>query len=273
MAIFVIPFFLDMPDGAIPGGTWRSAASELLGLRKNGGFNPAERIRRLSDYVVGLFRESPDTMKFLIGRMIYADGLTAIMTLGGVYTATFLGWSVLETAIYGVYGSFFAALGGFLGGYLDQKFGAKRAIIIEILLTMGVVLVQLSITPDGLLFGLIPASQTVLPGPVFNSLADVTYLAFIAVIACAITACISSSRYMLVAVAPKGRVGEFFGFYAMAATLTVWMGPALYANFSRAFDDQRIGMASLLILFVVGLAIVWTVKHDGRPRPDVEPGA
>lgn len=272
MAVFVIPFFLFMPDGAVAGGTWRAAAGDLLGLRQNKGFNPAERVRRLRTYVRDLFSKSPDTMRFLIGRMIYADGLAAVLTLGGVYTATFLGWSGLETALYGVYGSVFAAFGGLMGGALDQRFGAKRAILIELSITMAVIVIQLSITPDALFFGLIPAGHTVLPGPVFNSLADVTYLGFIALIAMSLTACISSSRYMLVAVAPKGRVGEFFGFYAMAATLTVWMGPALYAFFARAFDDQRIGMASLLILFVVGLGVLMTVKHDGRARAEAPAG-
>jgi MFS transporter, UMF1 family len=268
MAIFVIPFFLFMPDGAIAGGTWRGAAAELLGLKKNNGFNPVERLGRLRSYFVDLFRTSPDTMKFLIGRMIYADGLTAVMTLAGVYTATFLGWSGLEVALYGIYGSVFAAIGAFCAGPLDRALGAKGAIIVEIVVTMIMIAALLSITPDSIFYGLVPGNHAVWGGPVFNTLSDVTYLVFVGVIAASITACISSSRYMLVAVAPKERVGEFFGFYAMAATLTVWMGPALYSFFSRQFNDQRIGMASLSILFVVGLAILLMVKHDGRPTGD-----
>lgn len=267
LAVFVLPFFLFMPDGSRPGATWRAASSELLGLEKNGGFNPVERFGRLKAYFIDLFRKSPDTMKFLIGRMIYADGLTAVMALAGVYTATFMGWSVLEVSLYGIFGSMFAACGGIVGGFLDQKFGAKKAIIIEICVIMVMIVELLSITPDSIAYGLIPASHTVLEGPVFNSLADVVYLVSVGFIAAAITACISSSRYMLVAVAPKDRVGEFFGFYAMAATVTVWMGPSLYSIFARSFDNQRIGMASLSILFIVGLAITLTVKHDGRPTP------
>ncbi len=264
LLIFVAPFFLYMPDGSMPGGTWRGAASELLGLRKNGGPNPAERFKRLCGYVADLFRTSPETMKFLVGRMIYADGLSAVMALGAVYTATFLGWNVLETALFGIYGSFFAAMGGFMGGMLDQRFGAKRAIVIEISIVAIVYIGMLSVTREAVFFGLVPAGHDVIGGPVFNQLSDWVYLGFMAVLAMALTACISSSRYMLVAVAPKERIGEFFGFYAMAATLTVWIGPLLYSIFSRQFNDQRIGMASLLLLFAAGLAILLTVKHSGR---------
>lgn len=266
MAIFVIPFFLYMPDGSKPGGTWSGAAAELFGIRKNGGFNPIERLQRLGRYFADLFRTSADTMRYLIGRMIYADGLTAVMTLGGVYTATFLGWSAAETALYGIYASLFAAAGAFLAGRLDSAMGAKKAIILEVSIVIASMIYLLSITPDAILFGMIPAGHAVLPGEIFERQSDLSYLGGVAVMAAAITACISSSRYMLVAVAPKERIGEFFGFYAMAATLTVWMGPLLYSTFSRSFNDQRIGMAAVLSLFVIGIAILMTVKHTGRPE-------
>lgn len=265
LAIFVVPFFLFMPDGAVKGGTWSAAVSDLLGLKTNSGrFDVMERYRRLRAYFTDLFQTSPDTMKFLVGRMIYADGLSAVMALGAVYSATFLGWGAVEMALFGIYGSVFAAIGGFLGGPLDRRFGAKRAIIIEVSIVMAALVAMLSVTREAVIFGLVPAGQAVLPGEIFNTLADWVYLGFMAVLAMALTACISSSRYMLVAVAPKERIGEFFGFYAISATLTVWMGPMLYAFFARTFDDQRIGMASLLLLFVTGLAIMSTVRHSGR---------
>jgi UMF1 family MFS transporter len=264
LAVFILPFFLFMPDGAVPGGTWKRASSDLLGLTKNGGFNPFERARRFGAYFMDLFRTSPDAMKFLISRMIYADGITAVMGLGGVYTATFLGWSGLETALFGIYGSLFAVLGGFLGGPLDHAFGAKRAIMVELTGIMIAMLLLLSITPDAIFYGLIPAQGEIWSGPVFTTLPDIAFLGCIAFLTTSITACIASSRYMLVSVAPKERVGEFFGFYAMVGSITVWIGPALYATFSRGFNDQRIGMASLMLLFIGGIIMLTTVKATGR---------
>ncbi len=167
----------------------------------------------------------------------------------------------------------FAALGGDLGGALDQRFGAKRAIVIELCIVMAAYVGMLSVTPETVFFGLVPAGHDIIGGEVFSKLSDWVYLGLLAVLAMALTACISSSRYMLVAVAPKARIGEFFGFYAMAATLTVWMGPALYAAISRLFNDQRVGMASLMLLFGAGLAVLLTVKHSGRAEAEGTPTA
>jgi len=78
------------------------------------------------------------------------------------------------------------------------------------------------------------------------------------------TASISSSRAMLVALAPAGRSGEFFGLYAIAGTITVWMGPLLVEYVTLWSNDQRIGMASISVLFAVGLAVLVTVQMPSK---------
>jgi MFS transporter, UMF1 family len=85
LAVFVIPFFIWMPDGAPEGGSWgRSARRMIFG---ESGFNPLRRIGVFGAYLRGLFREHPRIMHYLIARIIYADGITAVLSLGGVYTA------------------------------------------------------------------------------------------------------------------------------------------------------------------------------------------
>lgn len=120
-------------------------------------------------------------------------------------------------------------------------------------------LVQLSITQESLFFGAV-ANYQVWDGLVFQTLSDLTYLGLIAVVAVAATASISSSRAMLVTLAPPGRSGEFFGLYAIAGTITVWMGPLLVELFTTTFNDQRIGMGSISLLFLIGLVVLFTVK-------------
>ena len=61
---------------------------------------------------------------------------------------------------------------------------------------------------------------------------------------------------MLVTLAPNGRAGEFFGLYAIASTITVWMGPLLIETFTLWFNDQRIGIASVNLLFVTGATVL-----------------
>jgi UMF1 family MFS transporter len=50
--------------------------------------------------------------------------------------------------------------------------------------------------------------------------------------------------------------------YAIAGTVTVWIGPMLVEFFTDTFNSQRIGMASIAMLFVIGVAVLTTVKME-----------
>ena len=141
---------------------------------------------------------------------------------------------------------------------MDMKLGIKRALLVEILFMVAALVVQLSITTESLFFDLVQNYQ-IWDGIAFKTLSDLAYLALICVVAVMATASISSSRSMLVSLAPAGRSGEFFGLYAIAGTITVWMGPLLVEYFTIWFNSQRIGMASISILFMLGVAILLTV--------------
>ena len=209
-------------------------------------------------------------MKFLLARMIYADGLAVILTMGAVYVANILGWSLTEVMVYGIAGSLIGALGGFVGGALDGWLGPKRALLVELSAILILLILQLSITPDALLFGLIPAGYDVWNGfgtGLFPRLSDVVYFCMVAPVGISIVACISSSRYMLVHISPPERIGEFFGFYAMAASVTVWIGPILVSVMTAIFNDERIGFSGVGLLFLAGLiGIAFFVEADKTPE-------
>jgi UMF1 family MFS transporter len=216
---------------------------------------------RIAAYLGRYLRESPDAMKYLAARLIYADGLTALLAGGGVYTAGMLGWDTSEQALYGIYGSIFGFIGGlFLAGPLDRALGARRAIIVELGVLCLAVMVALSVTRESILFGLIPSGQVLYDGPYFNTFSDVFYLGMVAIIAMSSTALISSSRYFLIVLAPKERISEFFGLFALSGTITVWIGPMLIEFATRQSGDQRIGFSPVLLLFGVGLLLMLTLK-------------
>lgn len=246
LAIFSVPFFLNAKDPGTAGASWIKAAKEgaagvILTLRE------AAKYREL--------------MKYLIARMFYADGMAALLALGAVYVALFLEWGAIEMVSYAILASAVAFWGGLFGGWLDNKVGVKRALIIEVVGMVSAMAIQLSVTQETLLFGLIENYQ-VWDGLIFQTLSDLVYLGGIVVVAIAATASISSSRTMLVVLAPEGRSGEFFGLYAIAGTITVWMGPLLVETFTTAFNSQQIGMASIGILFAIGVAVLTSVKME-----------
>jgi UMF1 family MFS transporter len=249
-----------MPDSGPQGGSWRTAARKLF-ENEQGKLDPVGRFFKVGAYIIGLFKSHPNTMKFLVARLIYADGMIALLGLGGVYTAGVLGWNFSETALYGIYGSIFGVAGGIAAGPIDRAMGARRAIILELMILCICVVVALSVTQTSLLYGLIPGADAVVHnGPYFNTMADLFYLGLVAVIASSAAACISSSRYLMVVLAPKDRLSEFFGLYALSSSATVWLGPILIGFATRTSGDQRIGFSPVLLLLAVGLALMLLVK-------------
>jgi UMF1 family MFS transporter len=67
---------------------------------------------------------------------------------------------------------------------------------------------------------------------------------------------------MLARIAPVSMMNQFFGLYALSGTATAFLGHALVAAFTRAFHSQRAGFASLIILLVAGLAVLFRVRQE-----------
>lgn len=246
LVLFSIPFFLYAEDGGTKGASWPKAF-------RDGADAVFKTVREATKYL--------QMMKFLIARMLYADAMAALLALGAVYVALFLEWGFLEMTAYAIFGSIWAFGGGLFGGWMDTKFGPKVSLIISIVAMVTTLGFQLSITQESMFFGLVENVQ-VWDGLVFQTASDLVYLGSISVVAVTATASISSSRSMLVHLAPPGRSGEFFGLYAIAGTVTVWAGPLLVEVFTNLFNSQRIGMASIAVLFLMGLAVLTTVKMN-----------
>lgn len=249
LVLFVIPFFIWARDGGTPGASWPKAF-------RNGAVGLWTTVRRAS--------QNRNILTFLVARMLYADAMAALLTLSAVYVTLLFGWTIVEMSVYAILSSVVAFGGGILGGLLDRAVGPKRALMIEISVMLATLVLQLSITPTHLFFGLME-NREVWDGLIFRNLSDVVFLLTIIPLATSATASISSSRSMLVHLAPPERVGEFFGLYAIAGTITVWLGPLLVEIFTEWSGDQRIGMSAISLLFLAGLAVLVFVKADRTP--------
>jgi UMF1 family MFS transporter len=271
LGIFVLFFFWLMPDVYRAGHTWGGALKGIATLnadekRLSAGFWPVGffMIKPFRS-IIQKFREYPNVMKYLMARMIWSDALGAIFAMGAVYVSGFLGWSGAELTLYGILASIFAVSGGFVGGFLDQRLGPKLSLTVELIAIILIFILQLSITQESILYGLIPVGEPLHSGALFNSLADVTYMGLTMLAAVMIVACISSSRYMLVHIAPPENIGEFFGFYAMVGSVTLWLGPGLVDIVTTQTQSQRLGIASIGILFLIGLGLLQLVKAGKEP--------
>lgn len=245
--VFAIPMFLYSADGKA------GAGAKLGDAIRNGFANVARTIRKLRDY--------RNVATFLIARMFYADAKTAILIFSGVYASGVMGWGLIEMLLYGILLSTVAVAGGFVGPWLDERFGSRNAVAMEIGVTLVCLLGMVSMSQDAMFFVIaVDPAMTAWSGPVFQTAPQIAYLAVSMVIGVSITAAYASSRTLMAKLAPKGMEGELFGLYALAGSATVWLGPLLVETFTATYQSQRAGFASIGILLVAGLLLLMRVK-------------
>lgn len=175
-------------------------------------------------------RAYPLTLFFLVAFLIYNDGIQTVITMAGTYGAKELGHdtSVLMPTILMV--QFLAFAGALLLGRLARRFGAWKTVLGS--LVGWVVIVVLAY--------FLPAGQMV------------PFVALGAGIGLVLGGSQALSRSLFSQLIPKGKEGEYFGFYEISDKGTSWLGPLLFGFTYDQTGSFRIAIVSLIIFFVVG---------------------
>ena len=66
-------------------------------------------------------RQRGGILWFLIARMIYQDGVNALLGLGGVFAAAMFGWSITEIGLFGIILNVIAIFGCLVASRLDTQ--------------------------------------------------------------------------------------------------------------------------------------------------------
>jgi UMF1 family MFS transporter len=74
------------------------------------------------------------------------------------------------------------------------------------------------------------------------------------------------SRSYYARLIPAAEAGEFFGFYNMLGKFAAVIGPALMGLVTLWFGNPRIGILSILVLFIVGAALLHYVDEPEARR-------
>ena len=251
--IFIVPLLLWTPDRPATGVSARRAVRE--GLEQL--WLTVKRARRISNVAL-----------YLLARMLYTDAKVAILAYSGIYAAGVFGWGLSELLLFALVLSPFSISGGFIGGWLDNRLGSKRAIQISVGLSCIGMLGAVSTTPHQILF--MPydgsAAGPLWSFPYFRTLPEVVYLITFMTLAITITAAFCTSRTMMARIAPVSMMSQFFGLYALSGTATAFLGHALVATFTGVFHSQRAGFASLIILLLAGFVLMRWVRQERAPE-------
>jgi UMF1 family MFS transporter len=190
--------------------------------------------------------------------MIYADGLVALFVFGGILAVSTFGWSTIEIGVFGILLAMSGALGAFVGGALDDRFGSRPVILGSLLLLLLALSLMLTIYPDSI--GPFPVAPAVPGDGLYASAAERAYVAAGLIVGLAAGPLQASSRTFLVRVAPPDRITQFFGLLALTGRITSFLGPLLIAAITQISGSQRIGISVLLLFFVVGFILLLQVQ-------------
>jgi len=224
-AVFALPLFLLTPDR--PSNNLPMAAAVRQGLAMLGATLANLRRRR----TIALF---------LLAQMFYADGLATLFAFGGIYAAGTFGMSFAEVIQFGIALNVTAGLGAAAFAPLDDRIGAKRTILLSL---AGLIL-------SGALVLLVESKTWFWIGG--------------SILGIFVGPCQAASRSMMARLAPPGERAEMFGLLALSGKATAFLGPALLGWATLTFMSQRAGMATILLFWIAGMAVLLAVRDPPR---------
>jgi UMF1 family MFS transporter len=207
-------------------------------------------------------RHYSNIARYLLARMFFIDGMVGVLTFGGIYASGTFGWDTTTLLIFGLCTSASAMFGAYLGGRLDDRIGSILALQIAIGTSALVLLTLVSVQPDTILFVIEVGSEPVWDAPYFASLPELFYFATNQVFAMFFVTGLSASRTLMARISPPEMVTQFFGLFALSATVTAFLAPLLVATVTDLFESQRIGFASLASLMIIGAVMLLKVKEE-----------
>ena len=174
--------------------------------------------------------------KFLIARMLYADGLNAIIVMGGIFAVGVFNLEIKDLLKLSILMNISAFIGSFFGGIVNDRYGSKIVIIfslIGLILSSTAILFTFSVT----MFFVLAAINGLFIGPIQ-----------------------SASRVVITSMLNKKNQGKGFGLFATSGKLTSFVGPFLVSTVTFLSESQRIGFSAAIILLLAGLIILFKIK-------------
>jgi UMF1 family MFS transporter len=260
IAIFIFPLLLFTPD--VP----RSGLSLGTCIRKGiGGL-----ARTLADV-----RRYRHIVTFLIARMLYYDGLTAVFAFVAIFAAGVFSWDGAQVRLYALISIFALPLSAVLGGLVDDRIGSKLTIQVSLVAFMVGFAANLGTGPERIwyIFELTPAQAALhlpligdaLASAGFATLPEQVFLAVGFIGALFVGPALASSRTYMARMAPPAQVAEFFGLYNLSGRATAFLAPLAVGFVTQVSGDQRLGLSAIFVFILLGFALLWFVRPPVNP--------
>jgi MFS transporter, UMF1 family len=188
-------------------------------------------------------RSEPDLWRFLLASALYRDGLATMFAMGGLYAAGTFGMPFDKVVLLAIGLNIAAGIGAIGFAWLDDFLGSKPTVRLSLigLIVSGV---PLLLVEDTTVFVVLALSLSLFVGPTQ-----------------------AASRSLLIRLSPPERTAELFGLYGLTGRAFTFLGPLGFSLATTATGSQRIGMSVVVAFFVLGWALLETVRTP-RMRPE-----
>jgi len=222
---FAVPAFLFLPPD-------RSARSGIVGAGRAGvreSWNTFREILKLRD-----------TRRFLLAYFFYEDGVNTVINMSAQFAAQMLGFSDAELLLLFAVVQVCALAGAFAWSKPTDRLGPKR-VVMTMLVQWSLVVIAAYFVQTKMQFFIV----AVLAGTGMGAIQ-------------------AASRTFMSTLTPKGREGDFFGFYSLCGKSAAIMGPLIFGHVAiAAGGNQRAAILSVLTLYVLGAIFLSRVRAGG----------
>ena len=174
---------------------------------------------------------------FLIAFFLFIDGVHTVVALAATFALN-LGLDSSSVIIALLMVQFIAFPSTLMWAYVGEKYSDKFVINFSILIYILIIIYTLFLS-NAMEFYILAAMVGFVQGGIQGS-----------------------SRGLFAKLIPHDKAGEFFGLFNTFGKAGAFMGPALVGLFLALFENVRISLLPILVLFVLGLIFLYFVKTD-----------
>jgi len=198
-------------------------------------------------------RKYPETLKFLIAYLFYNDGIQTVIAISGTYAILELKLTEISLVFAILLVQITALIGALLLGRLSNSIGAKKVILLTLVIWTVMVIITYAL----------PAGQ------------QNPYLVIAAGIGFVLGGSQALSRSLYSQVIPRSREAQYFSFYEISERGTSWLGTFAFGVAFGLTGSYRQSVLLIIAFFVVGgllllrVNIRQAITESGNPQPTV----
>jgi UMF1 family MFS transporter len=173
--------------------------------------------------------------------LIYNDGIETVIVMASIFGAEVLGMETGELILFFLMIQGIAFFGSLIFGFLADAIGNKKTVMISLVIWSLIVVWAFRL---GILWD--PKTEYWILGALAGIVLGGSQAA---------------SRSLQGIFTPDANSAEFFGFFAVSGKFASVFGPLIYGILIAITRSVQSGILSVLLFFVIGMAILWTVDE------------